>query len=56
MNVWEYVYREESLKDHKRHKYESSLKNSLHDQGSSPHTEKAVVSQGHVLLSASSVL
>lgn len=56
MNVWEYIYREESLKDHKWHKYESSLKNSLHDQGSSPHTEKAVVSQGHVLLSASSVL
>lgn len=54
MNVWEYMYREESLKNQKRHKYESSLKNSLHDQGSSAHTEKAVVSQGHKLLSASS--
>lgn len=54
MNVQKYMYREESLKDQKRHKYESSLKNSLHDQGSSAHTEKTVVSQGHKLLSASS--
>lgn len=44
----------EAHQDQKRHKYESSLKNSLHDQGSSSHTEKALVSQGHMLLSASS--